>query len=110
MSVGHTARILEEAGIATVCVYIRAFAHLARRIKPPRVLLTRHILGRTIGAPGDVERQTEVVEAALDLLATATAPNTVRELPAGYRTATGRPDPPNRASPGRTLPRHRPLR
>jgi hypothetical protein len=85
VSVGHTARILEEAGIATVSIYIRAFAHHAHRIKPPRVLLTRHILGRTIGAPGDIARQTEVVAAALDLLATATAPNTIRELPAGYR-------------------------
>ena len=87
VSVGHTARVLEEAGIPTVCVYIRAFAHLAHSIKPPRVLLTKHILGRTVGAPGDVVRQTEVVAAALDLLATATTPNTVRELPAGYRTA-----------------------
>ncbi len=87
MSVGHTARIFEEAGIATVCVYIRAFAHQARFIKPPRVLVTRHVLGRTIGAPGDVDRQSEVVAAALDLLATATEPNTVRELTAEYRTA-----------------------
>lgn len=87
MSVGHTSRIFEEAGIATVCVYIRAFAHQARFIKPPRVLLTRHILGRTIGAPGDVERQAEVVTMALDLLATATEPNTIRELTEEYRTA-----------------------
>ena len=88
VSVGHTARALEEAGISTVCVYIRAFAHLAHSIKPPRVLLTKHILGRTVGAPGDVVRQTQVVVAALDLLATATTPNTVKELPAGYRTAS----------------------
>ena len=90
MSVGHTARIFEEAGIATVCVYIRAFAHQARLIKPPRVLVTRHILGRTVGAPGDVDRQTEVVAAALDLLATATEPNTIRELTEEYRTAPTR--------------------
>ncbi len=84
---GHTARIFEESGIATVCVYIRAFAHQARLLKPLRVLLIRHILGRTLGAPGDVARQTEVMVAALDLLATATNPNTVRELTAEYRSA-----------------------
>lgn len=90
MSVGHTARIFEEAGIATVCVYIKAFAHQARFIRPPRVLITRHILGRTIGAPHDFERQRQVVRAALDLLAAAETPNTVRELPAEYRSAPAR--------------------
>ena len=74
----------------SVCVYIRASAHQARFIKPPRVLVTRHILGRTIGAPGDVDRQSEVVAAALDVLATATEPNTIRELAEKYRTAPTR--------------------
>ena len=68
MSVGHTARVLEEAGISTVCVFIRAFRHHAENLKPARTLITPHLLGRTIGPPGDACRQREVVKAALGLL------------------------------------------
>ncbi len=60
--------MLEEAGISTVCVYIRAFRHHAYLLKPPRTLVTQHILGRTVGAPGDAERQRAVVRAALPWL------------------------------------------
>ncbi len=82
MSVGHTARVIEEAGIPTVCVYIRAFRHEAEALKPPRTLITRHILGRTIGAPGDADGQRRVVRAALRLLETADAPGTIAEADA----------------------------
>lgn len=87
MSVGHTARVLEQAGISTVCVYIRAFRHQAHWLKLPRTLVTQHILGRTVGAPGDVERQRAVTLAALRLLETAPAPATVAEFPEPYRSA-----------------------
>ena len=87
MSVGHAARVLEEAGIATVCVYIRSFRHQAHLLKPPRTLVTQHILGRTIGAPGDIERQRDVVRAALELLDTAKSPGTILELDKPYRSA-----------------------
>ena len=82
---GHTARTLEAAGISTVSVYIRAFLHHARYLKLPRTLVTPHVLGRTIGAPGDVQRQREVVMAALRMLETATDAGAVEELPALYR-------------------------
>jgi len=82
VSVGHTARVLEETGISTVCVYIRAFGHQAYLLKPPRTLITSHILGRTVGAPGDDERQRQVVRAALRLVETATEPGTVAEFEA----------------------------
>jgi hypothetical protein len=82
VSVGHTARVIEEAGIPTVCVYIRAFRHEAEALKPPRTLITRHILGRTIGAPGDADGQRRVVRAALRLLETADAPGTIAEADA----------------------------
>lgn len=72
MSVGHTARVLEESGISTVCIFIRAFRHHAENLKPARTLITRHLLGRTVGPPGDVSRQRHVVEAALGLLENAT--------------------------------------
>lgn len=80
--------MLEEAGIATVCVFIRAFRHQAELLKPPRSLITQHILGRTVGAPGDVERQRQVVRTALGLLETVRSPGAIVELNEPFRSAT----------------------
>ena len=82
-----TARTLEAAGLPTVAVYIRAFRHQARLLRPPRTLITPHILGRTIGAPGDVGRQREVVRAAVRLLDTAKVAGTIEDIPGPYRPA-----------------------
>jgi hypothetical protein len=60
-----------------VAVFVRAFEHVAARLRVPRVLVTPHLMGRTVGPVGDRERQRAVVEAALDLL-TAEAPATIR--------------------------------
>jgi hypothetical protein len=79
-SVGLVARALEEAGIPTVCVFVEAFEHVAGRLRLPRVLITPHLMGRTIGPVGDRARQTEVVEAALALLAEADGPETLLRL------------------------------
>ena len=87
MSVGHVARVFEAAGIPTVVVMTGAFGFRAHGMKLPRTAITRHIGGRPTGAPGDVERQRQVVRAALGLLETATANGTVLELPEPYRTA-----------------------
>ncbi len=80
MSVGHTARVLEEAGISTVCLYIRAFRHQADLLKVPRALITPHILGRTVGGVGQVQRQRKVVLSALYLLEAASGPGAVAEF------------------------------
>jgi len=87
--VGHLARLIEAAGIATVAIYVRAFAHVAQAIRVPRAVVTRHPVGRTVGAPHDVERQREVLLSALSLLETATSP-TVVELPMAYRIVSWR--------------------
>jgi hypothetical protein len=79
-SVGLVARALEAAGIPTVSVFVRAFAHVAGRLRVPRVLITPHLMGRTIGPVGDRVRQREVVEAALRLLVEAPGPESHREL------------------------------
>ncbi len=71
---------MEEQGIPTVSVFIRAFAHVAGRLQVPRVLVTPHLMGRTIGSVGDRRGQREVVEAALRLLVEARAPAAYREL------------------------------
>lgn len=77
MSVGHLARLIEEAGIPTVSVFVRAFAPIAERMQVPRVLVTNHPLGRPLGAPGDAERQRDVISRALDLLESASSPSIV---------------------------------
>ena len=55
-------------------VFVRAFAHVAGRLQVPRVLVTPHLMGRTVGPAGDRRRQREVVEAALRLLVEAQSP------------------------------------
>ncbi len=68
MSVGHVQRAIESAGIPTVGVYVRSFGHLPALMGVARALITKHPMGRPLGAPGDGERQMAVVRAALDLL------------------------------------------
>jgi len=71
---------LEEQGVPTVSVFIRAFAHVARRLQVPRVLVTPHLMGRTVGPVGNRMQQRKVVEAALRLLVEARAPATRADL------------------------------
>ena len=84
---GHVARIFEEAGIPTVAVVVRAFRPTAEAMRLPRAAVTRHPLGRPLGAPHDVERQRQVLCAALQLLDEAVEGGTLSELDGPYRTA-----------------------
>lgn len=61
----------------TVAVFVRAFRHVAERLRVPRVLVTPHLMGRTLGPVGDRSRQRAVTEAALDLLAGAAGPGAI---------------------------------
>lgn len=51
----------------------------------PRAVIVPHPMGRPLGAPHDVERQTEILLTALDLLDQAVENNTVVHLPGSYR-------------------------
>jgi hypothetical protein len=90
VSVGHVAREFEAAGIPTVAVYVRAFRHVAEAMGVPRTVVTRHPMGRTLGAPGDVERQSDVIGAAFALLDSAQEGGAMVELEAPYRPGTDR--------------------
>jgi hypothetical protein len=79
-SVGLVARALEAAGVPTVSVFVRAFRDTAVKLQPPRVLVTPHLMGRTIGPVNDPLRQRQVVEAALALLEDADAAGTIRDF------------------------------
>lgn len=87
MSVGHAARVFEQAGLPTVTVMVRVFRPRAETMRLPRTLVTRHIMGRPLGAPHDTERQMAVLRAALNLLEGATSGGVIEELPEPYRTA-----------------------
>ena len=76
---GLIARVLEGAGIATVCLL--NLRRVAERIRPPRTLLVDRPFGQIVGPPGDETTQRATLLAALDLFVTAREPGTVREFP-----------------------------
>ncbi len=84
VSVGHVARAIEEAGIVTTAVYVRAFRHVVDEMQLPRVLVTNHPMARPLGPAGDRIRQREVVASALSLIDSAEE-RTVVEDPTPFR-------------------------
>lgn len=84
VSVGHVARLLEAAGIATVVIAVGAFRDRMKGMILPRVLVTPHPMGRPVGAPGDVARQRAVIRAALTLLESADHAGTMLDLGGEY--------------------------
>lgn len=84
MSVGHVSRALEGAGIPTTAVFVRAFRHVADEMRLPRVVVTRHPMGRPLGGAGDHVRHRRVTMAALELFDSAAMPTLV-ELPEPFR-------------------------
>jgi hypothetical protein len=51
----------------------------------PRTLITPFPMGRTLGAPGDVETQTSVIKTALNLLETARSAGEMVDFTGKYR-------------------------
>lgn len=80
---GHLARLIEEAGIPTVIISTAVFRPRLAAQRPARLLLTRSLMGRPLGIPGDRARQQAVINAALDLLASASAGETIVEFDQG---------------------------
>ena len=77
MSVGHVARALEEAKIATIIIAVKAFETRMRMMSLPRVLLTPQLLGRPLGSPFDEKLQISILNAALQLLEKADRNKTI---------------------------------
>ena len=88
VSVGHVQRAFEEAGVPTVSVFVRSFGHIPELMGLSRSVITKHPMGRPLGAPGDAARQLAVVKAGLDLL--ARDEQSIVEFPEPYRSH--RPD------------------
>ena len=75
--------------MATVAVYIEAFAHYAAAMHLPRTLVVPHPMGRPLGPPFDRERQREVIEAALRMVSGPTSGGYAERPGGGYRPAPG---------------------
>jgi len=67
-----------------VIIGIKAFRPSLEDMTPPRVLVTPHLMGRTLGAPGDRDRQRAAVLAALELLEEARQVGAFKELSGSY--------------------------
>lgn len=80
---GLIARILEEAGIATVCIVMRR--EVAQNVKPPRTLFVRFPFGAPLGPAGDFETQRGVVLEALALLTNASEPGQIMDSPRAWK-------------------------
>jgi len=71
--------VVEEAGIATVCV--STGRDLTAQVKPPRSLFVNFPMGNAFGKPFDVEMQFAILRAALRLAETAEEPGVLVDLP-----------------------------
>ena len=63
---GLVCRLLEERGIATVCV--ATGKDLAELVKPPRTLFVNHPMGNNFGAAGDTAMQADIFHTALEMI------------------------------------------
>ena len=69
---GALANYIERAGVATASISL--IREQSEAVRPPRALWVPFALGRPLGMADDAEFQTEVLRAALEMLATATEP------------------------------------
>jgi hypothetical protein len=76
---------MEAGGIPTVVIGVSAFRERLRAMNLPRTLITPFPMGRTLGAPGDVETQTSVIKTALNLLETARSAGEMVDFTGKYR-------------------------
>jgi len=66
-SVGLIQSVIEKMGVPTVSISL--LREVTERVNPPRALFVDFPLGYPLGAAGDATLQTEIIRAALDLLA-----------------------------------------
>jgi hypothetical protein len=77
--VGLVQRVLEASGISTVT--LSWIPDLTRAVGVPRLAGISYPLSRPMGAPHDAEGQRAVLRATLELLESASGPDTYIELP-----------------------------
>jgi hypothetical protein len=77
--VGLVQRVLEASGISTVTLSL--IPDLTRAVGVPRIAGISHPFGRPLGRPHDADGQRAVLRAMLELLPSASGPDTYVELP-----------------------------
>jgi hypothetical protein len=77
--VGLVQRVLEASGIATVTLAL--IPDLTRAVGVPRLAGISYPFGRPLGRPHDADGQRAVLRAMLELLSSASGPDTCVELP-----------------------------
>ena len=80
---GLIARVLEEAGISTVCIVMRREA--AQNVKPARALFVRFPLGAPLGPANDAATHRAVLRQALETLETSRRPGTIVDSPSRWK-------------------------
>lgn len=79
---GLVCRLLEERGIATVC--ITTGRDLTALVKPPRALFVNHPMGNNFGRPGDAAMQTDILRTALGLIHSVEEGGALIDYPADW--------------------------
>jgi hypothetical protein len=77
--VGLVQRVFEASGISTVALSM--IPELTRAVGVPRLAGVSYPMGRPLGRPGDADGQRAVLRATLQLLASASGPDSYVELP-----------------------------
>jgi hypothetical protein len=77
--VGLVQRVLEASGIPTVTLSL--IPDLTRAVGVPRIAGISYPFGRPLGRPHDADGQRAVLRAMLELLPSASGPDTYVELP-----------------------------
>jgi hypothetical protein len=77
--VGLVQRVVEASGIPTVALSM--IPDLTRAVGVPRLAGISYPMGRPLGRPHDADGQRAVLRAMLELLASASGPDTYVELP-----------------------------
>jgi hypothetical protein len=77
--VGLVQRVLEASGIPTVALSM--IPELTRAVGVPRLAGISYPMGRPLGRPHDADGQRAVLRATLELLPSASGPDTYVELP-----------------------------
>jgi hypothetical protein len=78
--VGHLARVFEAAGIPTVAFGVQAFKSRMLPMSIPRLVVTPHLMGKTLGRPGDKATQLNYIRAGLNMLKNASEGKTLIEM------------------------------
>lgn len=75
---GLVSRVVEEAGIPTVNV--STGRDITAAVMPPRSLFINHPMGNPFGRPDEVERQREILLAALHMVEDCKTPGELRDF------------------------------